>query len=878
MVAFPRLLLSGLVLVAAAAGAGCSSEEAPENAPAQDADVLEYELFASTRQLGDADLALLTSSDETGVLSFSAEPPALAGVAPGQVILAPASAKTPAGLLRVVLSVERGTTSAFVLRTAAAPLQVAFRKLHVRMQRTAEPYAPDTSFVVGDTSPLTLRPQYTLAQGRGDRKQTYQIVVYDGDGDVKTTNDQIELDATLGGGFDYRLETDLSWGIVDTLPKVVTDCLESIAKLATSGEKPSCKVQDLLPEAKTTFHVDPFVTLDVNARGAASLAFEKDIFVGTVHLPPVPFGPIAFEPTVDVLARVEGGASARFDVGAFASAQVESSVTMSTKTPGAPQVSPPRLKDYKVEPRQPTVDLHASAKAKVGARLTLAAYGVVGPYATASGIAEISAAPLEDPCWKLRFAFETELGARVKTPALPVIGSIDLLNFRASPIRPIDEEVARGSCIVPPDPPQPPGSGPTPRTYQSPTFTPWAKELGGSVDGAFSQTGTFRLGFPELVPSIDGRWVAAGPFAFGLHKIDGEGALTWTSALAPPEGRVLRALRSVPTADAGIMALVAPPGIEAFVLAKTGQSGAVEWTRAYSLPEDCTSNVNHLVRDSGSGFLVVGRCTAGYGWMVHVDERGDVVRARTIHEQGSTVEPIAGVTSDGEIVVAGQVARSGELEQTFVTRLDAEDRPTVSTAFHCPERISMQPTTMIAAESGGVTVVGTANGPGFIARVRKDGVLGFARFPNLGLGVASDFILSSVAELPVTGMVFAGSTRNVSQDAPPSVIVAGVDSGGRTIWSNRYAVPGRALAIPALRLTDDGGVLVTAVAGPANGREGDLFAMKMHAKDGNLGGATAVTSSPVALEDYVCQMATRPFAPEVRDVVITTKEVVLQRR
>jgi hypothetical protein len=160
-------------------------------------------------------------------------------------------------------------------------------------------------------------------------------------------------------------------------------------------------------------------------------------------------------------------------------------------------------------------------------------------------------------------------------------------------------------------------------------------------------------------------------------------------------------------------------------------------------------------------------------------------------------------------------------------------------------------------------------------------VLGFARFPNLGLGVASDFILSSVAELPTTGMVFAGSNRDVSQSDPPSVVVGGTDSGGRTLWSRRYAVVApspRALAIPALRLTDDGGVLVTAVAGPAGGREGDLYAMKVHAKDGHLGEGTALASTPVALDDYVCQTASRAFAPEVNDVAVTSAPLVLQRR
>lgn len=353
-----------------------------------------------------------------------------------------------------------------------------------------------------------------------------------------------------------------------------------------TGEKPSCSLDALVPEAKTTFAVTPFVTLDVTARGAATLAYEKELEVGTIPLPIVPLGPLVFVPTVDIVAKVEGGASARFEVGATARAELESSVTVSSKHAN-PQYSPLGLKGHEVRAKEPVVDLHASAKTQVGARLNVSLYGVVGPYATVSGVAQIDAAPLESPCWRLRFALEGDLGVRITSPHLPLVGYVTLADFRSEPFRPFDEEVATGSCLVPPDPPLPPGGGPTATKYQSPTFTPWAKQLGGSVDGSFSHTGAFRLGAPALEPSIDGRYVASGQFAFGLHKIDDTGALTWTSALAKPNSRALRARRSVPTHDAGIMTLLDPEDTTAFALAKTTQSGTLVWARSYSLPSEC---------------------------------------------------------------------------------------------------------------------------------------------------------------------------------------------------------------------------------------------------------------------------------------------------
>jgi hypothetical protein len=865
--------LPALVLVCCALGAACGSSSADAG------DELDYELFFSTRTLKEADFAALESSDDAGTLVFSSESPALSGVDVGAVLLAGATPKTPNGLLRVVTGVERGPK--LVVHTAAAPLEAAFKRLHLRARRLADPSAGDARFALTDARPLALRPRFSVASGKGERSQSYQIVVFDGDGDVGTTNDQIKIDATLGGGFNYALSVDVDWGDVDALPKAVVDCLVSVAKLAV-GQRPSCRPEDLLPEVKSTFDVQPFVTLDVDARGAASIGFEKSIDVGTIYLPVIPLGPVLLTPTVDIIAKVKGGASARFEVGASARADIESSVTVSSRTSGTPQYAPPRLKDYKVTVHEPKVDLNASATAQVGARLNVSLYGVVGPYATASGVAQVDAAPLDNPCWKVRFAIETELGVRITTPRLPVVGYVTLADAHLAPFRPIDEEVARGACVVPPEPPRPPGSGPTTGALQTPSFKPWAKALSSAVDGAPSYTGSFLLGSPELVPSIDNRWIAVGGYAFGMHKLDGEGNLTWTSKLGPPDKRPLRAVRSVPTSDAGLLALLRPDDTAAFVLAKTGQSGALETARSYALPDDCVATTSHLMRDAGAGFLVLGRCNGGRGYVVHVDDRLDVIRARYWEDAGATnLSPVAGATSDGEVVLAGEVAYPSELEWTFVARLDADDRPSVTTAFKCPAQLIAQPSALVPSAGGGVTVVGTANGLGLVARVRKDGQLGFARYPNLGTGVAAALVGSSVAELPTTGMIMAASHRDVSTNDPPGVVLAGLDSGGTALWARRYALTSpapRALALPALRLTDDGGAIVTMVAGPANGSEGDLYAMKVFAKDGTLGDGFPITSTSIQLGDYTCQTATRAFAPNVTDVPVTVKPIGIVRQ
>jgi hypothetical protein len=877
-----------LALLVACGTSGCSSDD-PSPAAGPEADSIEAELFASTRKLDDADLALLAASDDVGTLTFASEPPGLRGVEVGQVILAGMSPKTPAGLLRVVAAVERDPSGNVVLRTVSAPLQVAFRKLHARVHRTVQAADPGGSFVLKDTSPLarplSLSPQYTVASGEGGADRTYEIVVFDGDGDVSTTNDQIRLDATLGGGFAYALDVDVDWGLVDRLPDIVTDCLKSVAKLLT-GEKPSCAIDDLIPEARAVFNVDPFVRIDAKARGAASLEFEKNLDVAAVNLPPFALGPLVFAPTIDVVAEVKGGASARFDVGATLRADLTTGVTVSTKNAGRPEYNEPRIKDVSFDVHPPTVDLHASAEAKVGARLNVSLYGVVGPYAMASGVASVAASPLENPCWRLHVALEGELGMRITTPRLPALGYVTLADFRAPPFRPLDKEVASGACVVPPEPPNPPGAGPTPSVYRSPPFTPWAKKLVGKVDGLSTWTGSFRLGWPELVPTVDGRYLAMGAYSRAAHKIDPAGALTWTAALAPAQGgSELRALASAPTSDAGLMTLVeAPIGTGTFALVKMTQSGAVEWSRAYTFPPECNARTGTLVRDGDRGYLVLGQCIGDGGFLVRVDGRGGIVRARALHDsdpQSSGITPIGATVTAGELLLMGEVASQNELEWTFVSRLDADARPVVSTAFYCPERITMVPSAIAPAEDGGVTIAGEANGPGFVARVRKDGSVGFVSFPNLGLGVLSNFLISGIAELPATGMVLVASTREPGTEASGAIVLGGVDSGGKPMWARKYMVTApvpRSLAVGAMKLTDDGGALVTAVADRGNGEEGDLYAMKVFAKDGYLGDGTEVASSPLALENYECTITSRPLAPVVQDIVVTSASIDLERR
>ena len=158
-----------------------------------------------------------------------------------------------------------------------------------------------------------------------------------------------------------------------------------------------------------------------------------------------------------------------------------------------------------------TVDLFATATAKVGARLNMPLYGIAGPYARAVAFATINADPLGNPCWALSTGLEAELGVRVTTPDLPVLGYYTLLDWHSPPFRPLDTTVASGPCLTSPEGASPPGGGPTAKALQSPAFAPWARVLGAAVDGGrVGDVSSYASTFPYLAPTIDGRYVEIG--------------------------------------------------------------------------------------------------------------------------------------------------------------------------------------------------------------------------------------------------------------------------------------------------------------------------------------------------------------------------------
>ncbi len=819
--------------------------------------------FPSTTELRSTDLGSLADAGD-GTLRFDPAPSSLDDVAVGKVIVAGVSPSTPAGLLRLVLAVERNGTE-LVLRTGQAPIQLAYSKLNVRGTGST----PVTA-VGGSTS--MFRPQIDFGT-----KKEFDYVLFDGDGNEETDNDQIKVEGEVGGGFDYEFALDVDWGGVTELPDIVTSCLESFADVLV-GDPPQCSIDELIPEAKVTFVVFPQVEADANVKGAALLEYEKEVELASETLAPLIVGPLVFVPKADVTASLSGGASGKFSTGLHGSAVFETSVTVSSKQTQAPQFKEPELVSSDFGPNDTKVTLQAFAKVGVGAQLNLLLFGVTGPYAKAEPFGSIEANILDEPCWELKAGLDASLGIKVTSPALPLIGAVTLVDWQAPEVTPLELPLASGICDAPPDGSTlPPGAGPDAEHLAMPTYTPWSRTWSGAVDGGLAASPGNDLNFSDLQRTIDGRYVRSGYGVGTLTKFDDDGTLVWGRDLLL-DGFPLPPLRVRSARDATMFVAGSQPGSAPVVLTKLAQDGSVVEARAWDVPfELCNVDVSAFTVDGRGGAWIAGRCfNDPRTFLLHATPTGSTFQllgdVEGLHVK--VIEPIgddvflAGASRESDdALVAFRIAADGSV--VYAKRYDGCD--------DAPDAI---PSAAIVGSQGEVTIAGSggAQRNGLLLRLLPDGSVGFSSLQGFGFGLASVFLLDSLVELPTTGYVAGGSTVRLTEDEPaniPSAALVGFDAVGNILWANRYTFGATGShdnsGHVAVRLADDGGVVATAFLAdaldPFTG--GHLWAFKPFAKDGSIDFVPgAVTTTPLGITNLTCAMSDSDLS-----VTLTTHDV-----
>ena len=842
-------------------------------------DEVEIVPFRSTRILSAADLASLEPDRGDGVLRFASTPAALADVRRGQVIVASKSPTTPVGLLRVVKSVTKDGDG-LRLETVQAPIQLAFRKIHLKTTTKSTGELGATSWPDRTTQPLTAQ-DFDQHIGAG---QDVNMIVFDGDGDTATTNDQVVLEGRLGGAIDFSFALDFDWGALEELPDLVTQCIGNLL----DGDL-SCSLTDLLPEANAIFDARPSLAANLDLHGAAILSFEKEFVLYKSNIGELVYPPLVITPNVEIIAKVEGQASAGFRTRADAAIAFDTSVTLSSKQPGTPQFKAPELDTIEVNAEPPQVTLRASAKAGLGAELTTLIYGVTGPYVSARAFAEVDADAFREPCVTLSAGVEGSLGVKITTPAFLFLDPFELISWETQlgPVErvldvpvPLCEAPAGASTL-------PPGSGPDAEHLANPTFTAWSRTYASPMSNLLSLGGGTSFWLDEE-RTIDGRLVVAARGAEALIKLDENGALVWSRALsvdADDPSAVLHPTRVLSMPDAGLLVL-AEPRVPPLSVVKLTQSGRVEYRRELVLPDPaCYETPVDLASDGGTGAYVVLTCGATRVFIIHLSATGEVLDASSFGDATATrLDPTLATNAQGDLFISGRISQPQD--SMFALRRDAQGNIRFTNRYvACAEGSDVYPVRAIIESNGDVTVAGRggAEHNGFLARVKSDGGVGFSAFPGYGFGLGSVFVLDAVAQLPTTGYVVSASAIRFSgpqpYDAEPGIALLQLDSVGQPVWSRRYVLFAEDLSVAEvghtdLRLTDDGGILVTAAPHVAvAGDTSSLWAMKVPAKDG----AIDLGSSGVSFADQVlalpCSLSALPWTVSVQSEAVTTRDL-----
>lgn len=871
-----------LTLLLCAVSCGDTDEAAPVE---PEIDEISYEVFPTTRVLSTEDLDTIRSLTEDGTIEFAPAPRSLDGLEAGMVLVGGQSMKTPMGLLRGVGEVTRDGDR-LTVRSMVVPIQFAFKRLSVRSAHRVVDLTRATERE-GDG----VRPRLGLLDTNATGKKSLRWVLFDGDGDEDTLDDQVRLEGELGGGFYFDARFEVNWGAVENLPQAVAECIKSIPGILI-GSLPDCTPLALLPEAKATFEVGPDLFAHADLIGSASLEFREEIPILQLSLATIPIGPIVLVPAVDVIAELSGSAGARFRTGFDANLSARMALVASTKN--GVSVTPPELTRSDVEARDTELAIMAKGRVSLGARISMSVYGIIGPYAQVNGFAELAADTSKDPCWEISAGLSANAGLLLTTPRLPVLGYVTLFDLK-TPTWDIFKTgaLASGTCSFGKEATLP-GAGPGEQAYGQPEFPTWSTVNALPGEAFFTQTNYLGpdLAFTQTELTTDGRFLTSASGSGRLRKIDPSGAELWSRGFSSEEGPA--SLGRICTLRDSSIAVATHHGSGPAVV-RIGQAGGLFAGTTYQLGEGCTPGPIAAIQalpatstdpNQDAAYAFSGPCTEPHrAYLVAASSSGIVRFARVLSVPStSSLVPRALAAVDDSLWWIGNYWVEG-ISHVAAARLDRELSPQAQSAYvgTCENNRRVDASfARPAALRSELLVVGSSGGSheGLLLRLRPDATVAVASFPSYGPGASDVAVLQSIAELPTTGYVVSGSHFDVlapagSRELQMAPFIAWLDAAGSVFTAKRFTLDAGDIptSSPRISLTDDGGMMFSAVRAGA-GDQHELWNMKVFAKDGSVNDPR-VSVSPLSFKAVSCGIGQVSLPLAVDDLSVTSSPLAL---
>ncbi len=887
--------------------AACSDSPAPAGEGAHD--TIEFVLGPRTKQLDERAIAALSmGADTSQTLSF--ESSVGSGFARGDILMAGVTPKTPRGLLRLVRDVKTdGATT--TVDTMLVPLQLAFKKLNVHVERTL-----DTSSASPEL-PKPTRPLVTVFDLGGNA--FIDEDVFNGDGKPGTLEDQLHLKNLYEGYTALTFDLSFDWGFVDN---IVNGIDHLVGCTISFGFAPGCEPISL-PSLSVEMQFKASVATTFDQSGAASIAYKPKTFeIGVPKtFDPITIGPLVFVPELKFTGSSEGSAGSYNRLAGHSELGFSVSASISTSSP-IPKVTAEPTKSFKVDVVEAFLDAHTSTS--IGPRLDMLAYGAIGPTVGVVFVSELDVDRTRGAdCYRASQGVDGTFGFVVKFPWQAIgdfignkIGTPDLGSdlrkvagifgldgsildvSKALHILPLSV-VDQGVCRTPPASALPPG---TPRddTFANPPFVPWSQRfdeegyhfkfsasphntrgrLAIGADGHY-----WGLGSPSTVVrriALDGTQLSARRFLQYSELDDKDVPLAVSDVL------VRHDLETWIVFENGTVARLSPKGVLV---------DAYRYTVPLASFEESTLRMATTAPD-GRSALVFGIRQASSNRdhrsvIVELTPNGSVQRAQSIGYDTS-----ADVTTQYFTAVRAIYNQAGDLV------LAGNDTPSKTADDHCVV-YSLKPggelgfatnlaTTVdqghcevgsLSETASGDFILTATNGANFANAamtifLNKDGT--FQRGASWALGGDSLIQPSALMPLPTSGYVIAG--LNSLSASHEHIFVARFDATGAPVSAKSYRpkTDGVRLGFPDALLTKDAGVIFGGLGDWADFSNGThltrFFAGKVFAKDGALPMAPAADAETVDLQTaagnltIVGQAFTRPLAP----VAVTVAGVVVK--
>jgi hypothetical protein len=627
MISRTHLALAALAapLLVLASGVGCGGHDSSP-AAAADPDVI---VGPHTKVLDAPTLALVsTIADDRSTVSLTASTKQIDGLAAGDVIVAPVSATTPAGLMRKVVSVTRDASGAVVIATGPAGLADAFERLRLTVHR---------ELGTGDLAPASagrfegarLHPQTGGSLGAGLTIGVDNLVLFDVDGDTKTTDDQVRV----SGNVSLNPSIDL---VID----IESFSLKTVSFTVTGAESAS---------------------IDLTVEGGYT--FDKSVLVPGFTFAPItiPAGdvPLVFFPQLDFRFGASGTLDVKFEMGATQTASVKAGVAYQN---GA--WAPVKETQLTAQLNPPSIDGKLALKAFAGPELQFKLYGTGGPYVDLTGYLKLTADTSAKPCLSVHAGADAKLGVKLEELDQKVVDYNASLNL-------FDLPILSASCT----PSLPPDTFWS-KTYSSKAASPEGATFVATVDGGFLVVArsadlvlkidakgniVWQRQFTNfhdvraVVVLPDGTYAVAGTSSGGwLAKLDAAGAVLWSKRYTADSGATLEAVTLVATAGGFFLAGTVQNGDADVWALETDGNGAVLWSKGIGGPKPDHAEGARLSTDGHR--VIVGTNGAAQGMALSLGADGAIAWQRQ-YGGVETVQSLHAITSapNGGFVLAGTI-------------------------------------------------------------------------------------------------------------------------------------------------------------------------------------------------------------------------------